>query len=404
MAAHVLLLLALTLFGYGLFARKIDQADITAPMIFTLAGILCGPLGLSWIHADIRDHAIMLVAELTLVVVLFTDASQIRRKHLTQFERYPIRLLGIGLPLTIVAGTLVAVWLFDLAWPLAIVLAIILTPTDAALAQSVMDKKEIDKKLRHSVSVESGLNDGIALPLLLLSLAVLKLSNSSELDSFYWAEYISLQLVLGTLSGILIGRIGGYLINQAHLNRWISPMYQRLSSISLAVIAYSTAELMHGNGFIAVFLAGLFMQTKHKVVLSRIKEFGQAEGQLLTLAVFFIFGAVFLPLAWPYLTLPSLIYALLSLTLIRMLPVWISLLGTGLPIKSKAFLAWFGPRGIASILYLLLVMEQTGFALSTEVQQQLFTTAVLAIMLSIFIHGASTSVWSRLLKKKIKAD
>lgn len=403
MEAQILLLLAATLFGYGLLARKIDQADITAPMVFTLAGIVSGPLMLGWVDTQLSNPGIMLVAELTLAIVLFSDASRIRRRHLIQFERFPIRLLAIGLPLTILCGAVIAHWLLGVSWLFAFILATILTPTDAALAQSVMDKKEIDRNLRRSINVESGLNDGIALPLLLMLLALMTLAGGEQLDGFYWAEFISLQLILGTLSGIVIGRLGSYLINHAHNSRWISPMYQRLSSISLAIIAFSLAEILHGNGFIAVFLAGLFMQSRHKVVIARIKEFGEAEGQLLTLAVFFIFGAVFIPGVWGTITIESVIYALLSLTLIRMLPVWISLTGTKLELKSKAFLAWFGPRGIASILYLLLLLEHTTLAdaeLKKEAALQLlYSTATLTIFISIFLHGASTSFWNRLFRK-----
>lgn len=397
MEEHTLLLAAATLFLYGLLARKIEQADITAPMLFTALGIACGPLGLNWISTGLNDELVMIIAEVTLAVVLFTDASQIRLKHLTQFERYPIRLLAIGLPLTIVCGALTGFWLTGLGWLNAIILAIILTPTDAALAQSVMEKKAIDRNLRHSINVESGLNDGIALPLLLLALALSQLGNIDQLNTSHWLEFISLQLILGTVAGVVIGRSGSYLINRAHYSHWISPLYQRLSSISIALMAFSAAELLQGNGFIAVFVAGLFMQTRHKIVIQRIKEFGEAEGELLTLSVFFIFGAVFIPLAWPYLTAEMVIYALFSLTLVRMLPVWLSLLGTGLAAKSKWFLAWFGPRGIASILYLLLVMQQTG---SSDNLPELQATAIVTIALSVFLHGASTSLWIWLFKAR----
>ncbi|MCH2039448.1 MAG: cation:proton antiporter [Saccharospirillaceae bacterium] len=403
MEAHVMLLLAATLFGYGLLAQKIDQADVTAPMVFVLAGIIAGPMVLGWVDTELSNPAITLLAELTLAIVLFSDASRIRLKDLIQFERYPIRLLAIGLPLTILCGALLAHWLLGVSWLFAFILATILTPTDAALAQSVMDKKDIKRDLRRSINVESGLNDGIALPLLLMLLAFLTLASDEHLDGFYWAETISLQLILGTLSGIVIGRLGSYLINRAHNSHWISPMYQRLSSISLAIVAFSLAEVLHGNGFIAVFLAGLFLQSRHKLVIGRIKEFGEAEGQLLTLAVFFIFGAVFVPVAWGTVTIESAFYAVLSLTLIRMLPVWVSLIGTKLAFKAKAFLAWFGPRGIASVLYLLLLLEHTTF-LKDDIKkdtdlQLLYSTATLTIFISIFVHGASTSFWNRLFKK-----
>lgn len=400
MEEHILLMLAATLFAYGLLARKIAQADITAPMLFTALGIACGPAGLGWISATTTDHSIKVIAEITLILVLFSDAAQIRFKHLIQFERYPMRLLMIGLPLTVIAGTIAAYGLFQLPWFSALILAIILTPTDAALAKNVMEKKTIDRNLRHSINVESGLNDGIALPVLLLAIAVVNAGGIEQLDTGYWLEFISLQLIFGTLIGILIGRAGGFLINFTHKNRWISPMYQRLSSISLAIIAFSAAELLHGNGFIAVFLAGLSMQTKHKVVIERIKEFGEAEGQLLTLAVFFIFGAVFIPAAWPHLSQETLLYAFLSLTLVRMIPVWISLIGTGLSFKAKGFLAWFGPRGVASILYLLLVIDSLSGQAGSSFYNALLSTTVATILLSVFLHGLSTSLWINTLNKE----
>lgn len=393
MEETILLLVAVALFFYGLLARRIEQADITAPMIFTLLGVVCGPLGLALVSGSPDNSKIFFIAELTLALVLFTDASQVRWKHLGQFNYYPIKLLAIGLPLTILAGAVFAYWLLPLGIVAALLLAIILTPTDAALAQSVMEQKSIDADLRNSVNVESGLNDGIALPILLMALALHTAGSAQELDGAYWGEFILTQLLAGTVIGVAVGRIGSYLINQACEKDWISPVYQRLSSISLAIIAFSLAEVFHGNGFIAVFLAGLFLQTQHEVVIERLKEFGEAEGELLTLAVFFIFGVIFIPMVWPYISWNTFIYAVFSLTVARMLPVWISLIGTQLNIKEKLFLAWFGPRGIASVLYLLLVMEEFGFNQDSETLQTIAATSVLAILMSIFLHGASTKFW-----------
>ncbi|WP_419811304.1 cation:proton antiporter [Bacterioplanoides sp.] len=393
MEESILLLVAVALFFYGLLARRIEQADITAPMIFTLLGVICGPLGLSLISGSPDNSSIFFVAELTLALVLFTDASQVQLKHLGQFEYFPLRLLSIGLPLTIIAGAAFAYWLLPIGMVAALLLAIILTPTDAALAQSVMEQKSINHNLREAVNIESGLNDGIALPILLMALALHSLSGGDQLDGAYWGEFIATQLIAGTIIGVLVGRVGSYLINIACQRDWISPVYQRLSSISLAIIAFSLAEVFHGNGFIAVFLAGLFLKTQHEVVIERLKEFGEAEGELLTLAVFFIFGVIFVPMAWPYINWNTLVYALFSLTLARMLPVWLSLAGTRLNLKEKLFLAWFGPRGIASVLYLLLVMEEFGFDQNSETLQTIAATSVVAILLSIFLHGASTKFW-----------
>jgi len=396
LAEPLALLIAAVVFAYALFSRKTEQAALTAPMMFTALGILLGPVSLNWVAADIDGKGLMLLAEFTLALILFVDASQIERAHLVKFEILPIRLLAIGLPLTMIAGTLLAYPLFGGGWLLAALLAIMLTPTDAALAQSIFNKKDIDESLRHSITVESGLNDGIALPVLLFVLAMLASSASAEVDHLHWLLFISQQFLIGILCGVLTGRVGGLLTETAAKRQWMTAPFQRLSAPILALLAYSGAEVLGGNGFIAVFLAGLFLQSHHTLVLQRLKEFGEAEGQLLSLTMFFLFGLIFVPDALPHITLNSWIYALLSLTVIRMIPVLISLTGAGLPLNARIFLAWFGPRGIASILYLLLVSEQLGFSDSNPAHAELFATTVLTVLLSIFLHGMSARFFTRL--------
>ncbi|WP_430459673.1 cation:proton antiporter [Thalassolituus sp. LLYu03] len=391
------LLLAAAVFIYGLLSRKTEQAAFTAPMLFTTLGIVVGPAGLNWLTLEISGDGLRLLAELSLALILFTDASQIERSHLLKFEILPIRLLAVGLPLTMALGALLAHSLFAGGWLLATLLAIILAPTDAALAQAVFNKKDIAERLRHSITVESGLNDGIALPVLLFVLALLAGSHqgdSGNIDHLHWLVFISGQFLIGSVWGLLTGRAGGWLSETAARQQWMTPLYQRLSAPALALIAYSGAESLHGNGFIAAFLAGLFLQSHHTRVIERLKEFGEAEGQLLSLLIFFFFGLIFVPDALTSISLNALLYALLSLTLIRIIPVLIALTGSGLPLKARLFLAWFGPRGIASILYLLLVMDQLGF---TQPQfHELFTTAVLTVLISVYLHGLSSRFFHRL--------
>lgn len=398
LAEPLALLIAAAVFAYALFSRKTEQAALTAPMMFTALGILLGPAWLDWVTAEIDGKGLMVLAEFTLALILFVDASQIERAHLVKFEVLPIRLLAIGLPLTMVAGTLLAYPLFAGGWLLAALLAIMLTPTDAALAQSIFNKKDIDESLRHSITVESGLNDGIALPVLLFVMALLAANTAagSAIDHLHWLLFISKQFLIGVLCGVATGRVGGLLTETAARRQWMTASFQRLSAPALALLAYSGAEILGGNGFIAVFLAGLFLQSHHTLVLQRLKEFGEAEGQLLSLTMFFLFGLIFVPDALPHITLNSWIYALLSLTVIRMIPVFISLTGSGLPLRARMFLAWFGPRGIASILYLLLVSEQLGFGSSNPDHAELFATTVLTVLLSIFIHGISARFFTHL--------
>lgn len=395
--ALLTLLIALAIFGYGLTSRKNEQLAITPAMLFTLLGLFLSSAHTTTVQ--LNDHALMLLAELTLALILFTDASQIERSHLVRFEILPIRLLGLGLPLTVAAGTAAAVLLFagtalQSALLPALLLALLLAPTDAALAQSIFGNQAIPEPLRHSITVESGLNDGLVLPLLLFVLALLEAAAGADtgLSHAHWLGFMALQFGIGIGTGLLTGRLGGWLVEQASLKQWMTPLYQRLAAPALALLAYSGAETLGGNGFIAVFLAGLFLRSHHTRVRRRLKEFGEAEGQLLSALVFVLFGLLFVPAALPYLSLPVVLYALLSLTLVRLVPVLIALMGTHLSWPARLFLAWFGPRGIASILYLMLVADQIDLQQSSA-WQTLFATVVTTVLLSIFLHGLSARLF-----------
>ncbi len=389
----LLLLISSSLLVYGLLARNIERAGISAPMLITLVGIVSGPLILNLVNPELEHHGLKLMAEFTLAIILFTDASQIERAQLLRFEILPIRLLAIGLPLTFVAGWLLAVPILGLSWLAAACLAIMLTPTDAALAQGMINDTQTDEQLRHTITVESGLNDGLALPVLLFVLALLQAGHYAFLDADEWPLFVIQQFAVGSLIGWLVGRFGGKLVHHASRQRLMLPMFQRLSSLALAMLAYAGAEILGGNGFIAVFLAGLFLKARHTVVIKRLKEFGEAEGELLALLVFFLFGLVFVAEAWPLMQWQHLLYALMSLTVVRMIPVLLALIGSGISWRDRFFLAWFGPRGIASILYLLVAVEQMGYSDSIPEYEGVFATTVLTVLLSIFLHGMSTHVF-----------
>jgi len=394
----ILLILAAGLLSFGLISQRIERLALTAPMLFLLLGVASGPLLFDWSAPALESSALKIIAELTLALILFTDASQVQRSHLVKFENLPIRLLGIGLPLTMLAGAAIAFIMYPGHWQVAVMIGIILAPTDAALAQSVFSASAIKEKLRHSITVESGLNDGLALPFLLLIIAIASAGDLSTVDPWYWGNFLFKQIALGALVGVAVGYLGGYLLEKAGKHDWMDPVFQRLASVALALVTYTGAEHSGGNGFIAVFMAGLFLHAGRTMVITRLKEFGEAEGQLLTLVMFFLFGLIYIPDALPQVTFETVLYALFSLTLIRIIPVLLALSGTGLSIKEKLFLGWFGPRGIASILYLLMVVEQLGFAEQLPGYQLLFPTVVTTVVLSIFVHGISVPFWIRWLK------
>lgn len=385
-----LLVIGLVTLGYGLLARKISNAGISAPILATFAGVLLSPLGFDLFDTDIEQDGLILLAELTLVVILFTDASQIHHGQLAKFGSIPMRLLFVGMPLTMLLGALVAIYLLELSWMNALWVAVMLAPTDAALSKSVFSNPAIDSKLRGSIAVESGLNDGLALPVLLFLLALMHAGQYAFMvEASDWGLFIAKQFGFGILIGWATGRWGGQLIQWACDRRWMTATYERLSSVSLALIAYAGAEVLGGNGFLAAFLGGFFLETHRKTVVHHLREFGEAEGEQLSLMVFFLFGIIFVSEAWQLITWQSIAYGLLSLTLIRMLPVLISLTGTQLPMKDKLFLGWYGPRGIASVIYLLFAIEQFGYASSIPAYDIIFSTTVVTILMSIILHGVS---------------
>jgi NhaP-type Na+/H+ or K+/H+ antiporter len=344
-----------------------------------------GPDGLGLLDIGFDSEIVRALAEATLVIVLFTDASWIDLKILKRNYDLPLRMLGIGLPLTIVVGTLVAATLLDtLSFWEAAVAAAILAPTDAALGQAVVSSPKAPVRIRQALNVESGLNDGIALPVVLFFIHLAAVSESM-VDAGYWFDFVTHQLVLGPVVGAAVGFGGGRLVEWAGRSRWMSHSFQQISAIALSLLAFAGAEAVEGNGFIAAFVAGLVLGNTAKRACSCLIEFAEAEGQLLTLLAFFVFGVAEIGPTIGALTVPLVLYAVLSLTLIRMVPVSLSLLGTGLRAPTHVFLGWFGPRGLASILYIFLVLEESDL----EGRDDIFTVVMCTVLLSIFLHGMS---------------
>ena len=378
---------ALMIFAYGLFSKISDRSPVTAPMVFVAMGILVGPLALDYFHMEVKGELVHILTEVTLVLILFVDASTINLKQLLEDRSVPIRLLAIGLPLTMLLGTLLAWLIFpELGIWMLVLMALILSPTDAALGQAVVKSEKVPEKIRRWISVESGLNDGIALPPIFACLAALTVTAGSS-SEHHWFLFLLQQIFFGAIVGGLVGWVGGMLVETCSNKGWMNSTFQRLVSGSLAILCFAIAEMIHGNGFIAAFAGGLMlgMSTKSSHVRERIQEFGEAEGQQLILFVFLIFSLVMVPSAVEHWDGRAWLYAILSLTVIRMLPVAISLLGKGIDFGTLCFVGWFGPRGIASVLYLLLVVNELG----VQGYEQILSIIVLTVLLSVFLHGVS---------------
>ena len=376
---------------YSLVSGKLRGTFITAPLVFTLFGLAAGEGGFNIARISVGHSAIHVVAELTLVLVLFTDAARIDFTSLRRDHNLPVRMLLIGLPLAIAGGTLFAVQLFPsfLFWEAAL-LAALLAPTDAALGQAVVSAQAVPVRIRQAINVESGLNDGIALPAVLLfaALASAEIATSGASD---WIRFGVLQLTLGPVTGIAAGYLGARLLDGAADRGLVSESFQGIGILSLAVFTYVAAELIGGNGFIAAFIGGLVFGNTIRHPCKFLFEFMETEGQLLVLITFLVFGAALLPEAIRHAEPVFFIYAILSLTIIRMIPIALSLLGTGLRAPSVLFLGWFGPRGLASILFVLLILEES----QLPHREELLSITVITVALSILLHGITAAPFAR---------
>ena len=333
----------------------------------------------------ITNEILRILAEITLAVVLFTDASRIQLKLLRREYNLPLRLLGIGLPLTIVFGTIFALFLFpnELNIWEAAALGTILAPTDAALGQAVVNSSRVPVSIRQAINIESGLNDGICLPILLLFISLAEESEQGKTAS-YWLIFSSKQIIFGAAIGIAVGYFGSKLIVKSLRRKWMNDSFEDLSVLGLSILAYTCAELIGGNGFIAAFCAGLTLGTiATKPVLRKLYEFGEAEAQLLTLISFLLFGAVMVFPTLSQTTWQMWLYAILSLTAARMLGVAIATTGLKLQLDSILFVGWFGPRGIASIVYGLLIVDKENL----QGSEFIFSMMVVTVLISVFAHG-----------------
>ena len=389
MTLNLFLIFGTVFFAFALISKRVQGTIITPPILFVasgfgLASLLTSSAGLSY-----NEGGLHVLAELTLILVLAADASQISFDELKKQKAIPMRLLLIALPLIMLTGTLVAHTVFPIGWYEAALIAAILAPTDAALGASVLADKTVPSKIRQGLNVESGLNDGIALPAVLFFACFLNLTHQAGEEN--WLIFLSLQVIIGPIAGIVIGWIGGHLIAWAAKKQWMTSEFQGVAAIALAVIAFAAAELCHGNGFIAAFVAGLTYGNLHVNYSKFLHEFTETESQFLSYLTFFLFGALILPEAIHHIDGKIVLFAILSLTFVRMLPVFISMIGTGHRLPTIAFMGWFGPRGLASLLFALLVLED----LQVEQAEFIQTVVATTVLLSIVLHGITAAPLSK---------
>ncbi|WP_347754721.1 cation:proton antiporter [Agrococcus sp. ProA11] len=392
-----LLIISIVVFAFAMVSGRLSMSPVTAPMVFTGVGVLLGLVGGEWFRLDLEGEAVSLLVEATLVLVLFTDAVRIDLRALRRQMALPARLLGIGLPLTILLGTLAAVVLFErLTIIEAALIAAVLAPTDAALGQAVVSDKRLPVRIRQTLNVESGLNDGIMVPVVTVLLAIAATETGSGMDN--WGLFAAQQIGFGILAGLLVGLLGGWLLDRLARAGQVAGVYRQLAAIAIAVAAFTTAGVVGGNGFVAAFVAGLAFGHVAREQSEHVQDFTEDEGQLLEAVTFLVFGAVLATQVLGSLTWQIALYVVLSLTVVRMLPVLLALAWSGTRTQTRLFIGWFGPRGLASILFALMVAEQ----LSGAVGDTVFSVAVWTILVSVFAHGATASPWAARLARHLE--
>ncbi len=383
-------LLLVTMFTvmFSMIAKRLEKTVLTAPMLFLAFGFLMSETGLpDVVHAEETLH---LVAEIALILLLFLDASQIDFIALRKRFVWPVRMLFIGLPLAVLLGTIAAAFFLP-TWPLVALalVAAILAPTDAALGQAVVTNPLVPERVRRALTIESGLNDGLALPLILLFASLT--ANMMDPGNTNWLLFGAMQLVLGPIAGAVIGLIGARILLWSKHREYTSDIYEGVGAIALALTTYLAATAIGGNGFISAFVAGLCFGAIVKDQCKFVFEFTESDGQAVTWGAFFLLGLVLVPEALHDLSLPVLGLILASLFIVRPLAIWLSLIGTDASNLMRVFFGWFGPRGLATALFALIIVDE----INPEFGKPILHLAVNAVWISALLHGLTAYIGAK---------
>lgn len=383
MSSTALLVALAMVVAWGAFSLRLERDNLTAPIVFTVAGAALAGLGL--VDGPSAPERLKPLVEVTLVWVLFSDAARVKLHDLRADLGQYVRLLAVGLPLTVLAGWGLALWLFPLlgGW-LALLVAAALAPTDAALGVPVVTNPAVPSRIRQLITVESGLNDGIVTPVVLVAIA--GAASAEGLDGSMGPLKALEELAIGVLVGVVVGGLGGWLLQRARSKGWAEEEFVGVAVLFLALAAYVAAGATHGNGFIAAFCGGLAFGTTAARRERRAElVFLEQTSSAVSLLVWLAFGAIAVPLIVHHFSWSILLYAVLSLTVVRMVPVALALLGARLGRTTVLFVGWFGPRGLASLVFALLALEDLGLGEADTA----FVVIAVTVFLSVVAHGFS---------------
>ena len=399
--AQGLALFAVAIVLYAALAAWLGRWSVTMPMVFVAIGFLLGPGGTGLLQLSPQAEPVKTLTEATLALLLFADASTLDLKQVRDDAQLPLRLLTIGMLLTMALGTVFALGLLPAeGLAFAALLGAILAPTDAALGLPIFTNPQVPVRIRRVLNVESGLNDGIATPFVTLFVAFAVATDASSHQA--WLSTALLEIALGLLVGIVAGVVGGWLLLLAVRSRWTSGTSEQIAILGLALFAYAGSLAIGGNGFIAAFVAGIVFGAVTRSRLAEPIEFTETFSTFLSLLVWGIFGAILVAAAFRFTTdWRPIAYAVLSLTVVRMVPVAIALRGTRLRRDTIALMGWFGPRGLASVVFTLLALER--FQEAGRPIDALVATATWTILLSLLAHGLSAMPLAAWYAHRLKA-
>jgi NhaP-type Na+/H+ or K+/H+ antiporter len=371
---------------YTLVAGYLGRYSITMAMVFVLVGAIAGAHGLGWVSFPINSLAVERITEIALALLLFADASTLSFQRRRQDNHILARLLLMGMPLAIILGALVAFLLYhDQGFRLALLIGAILAPTDAALGLPIFNNPRMPAPIRRALNFESGLNDGIAAPIVTVFIALAVTEGAAHQQGALLRALI--EIAIAVLVGIVMGRVGGWLFIKATKRGWTSIVSEQIGNLALALGAFFVARGLGGNGFIAAFVSGLLFGHVARDVLHRATEFTESTGNLLSLFVWTVFGSSLAASLLVHFNLRAFLYGLLSLTLIRMLPVAIAMIGVRFRRDTVLMMGWLGPRGLASVVFLMMAIER--FYEEAKPPEVMIAFVSWAILLSVFLHGLS---------------
>lgn len=396
MSTETAFVLTLLVLGYAVVSGLVNRWYVAPALIFVVSGLLLGPFGLGLLEVDSDTETFTVVAQLALTVILFNQAADLNLRTVLRRGHVSFRLILVGIPLTITLGTVTALLVLPVMplWE-AVCLAAIVAPAEVALIEALLEDRRIPERVRHALSVESGCYDGFALAALFAALALA--SDRSDTNATTgWGWFLFRAELLSLLAGAAVGFLGAVLIAKSFRRGWINDTWSQLATVALALMCFQVGEMMHGSGFVAAFAGGLAAALVAQRTGAEVpRKVSEATGHLLELLVFAMFGAAVVVSGWRDASWRVVLFALLVVFAVRVIAVWLAMLRTDLPTRSRLFIGWFAPRGIGTLVLGLLVVGEGAIEQVDLITQ----TVVVTVTLSLVVHSVTAPLGIRFVQR-----